>query len=293
MYQSEPISDHQPEDHQAKPPKPRCDNCGKKLKNSFKFCPKCGQRITTHKVSLGVLLVDMFREELHLNNKAIRTIRRLLTRPGSLTQAYIAGKKKSMISPTKLFFWTGFLFTALLLPSIEGLDIRPDGGGPINIKFDEGTEASLDSTDKPIKRYFAESSMRANEHPEQFLEHSLTKIPFVLLILIPGFAGFLKLLYFRKNVFYLEHVVFLLHLHVFVFLLFSFFLGLRLLAPVEWTLPGVWLGGIYLYFILSFRNVYQHRWAGTIFKGSLIFMAYLLTVPLLLLIISLLWGLLL
>lgn len=280
---------------QEKAEKPRCPNCGKKLKSSFKYCPKCGQRVSTHRTSLGILVRDMVREELHLNNKFLRTFRDLLQRPGALTLAYMQGRKKSMLSPTKLFLWTGFLFVALLVPSIEALQIREDGSGPIQFNLDGVSEDDLVRMKEDANAFEAiwiNSVLEANEHPDRFVQNSLRKIPVVLLFIIPLFALLLKLTYLRRRIYYLEHLVFLLHFHAVVFLVFSLFLIVQLLlgSVGSWAWTGILLMGGY--FLLSMRRVYGHSWGAAVGRTVLLFTVYLITVPLTLLLLTLLAGLL-
>lgn len=274
-------------DPEMKPPKVRCSNCQKKLKASFKYCPKCGQRITTHRVSLGILVTDFFREELHLNNKAIRTFRKLFLQPGQLTLEYIAGRKKSLLTPTKLFVWTGFLMIAVLITAVNRVEWNGDGeNGPIQVNTGAGDEepgefgqAVLGAVD------------RANENPQLFFQTVLRRLPFVLLALLPAFAGLMKLFYRKRKIYYLEHLVFLLHLAAFGFLLFAVSVTLSMIGAPGIVSMTIALGILFMYFLLSYKRVYRHRWLGTILRGSLIGLLFFLTIPTALIFVSVMLGL--
>lgn len=271
----------------------RCPNCNKKQKKSSKYCPKCGQRNTTHKVSFNILLGDLFREEFHLNNKTFRSIKLLLFKPGALTRAYIDGRKKSMLTPTKLFIWTGFLLIALLLPTVKQLEINSDNG-PIQFNVDGKTQESTydESTLKgQIGNYFRELTQEANDHPKEFIQKLLRRFPFVLLAILPAFALFLRLLYWKRKMYFLEHLVFLLHFHAFAFLILSLLLLLMLAFPTVTFMNVIVFAILFIYFLFTYKRVYQHRWPGTIIRGSLLSIFFLITVPLFLIIISLLFSL--
>lgn len=262
----------------------RCPNCQKKQKGSYKYCPKCGQRNTTHRVSFKILLIDFFREELHLNNKAFRTLKLLFTDPGALTLAYIKGEKKSMLTPTKLFIWSGFLLIAMLLPTTHVLDIK-SGGGPI--RFNVGPYNSESSQTSGNSTLFKDSIQQINAAPKQFLEKLLRRFPFVLLTILPLFALVLKLLYRKRNMYFVEHMVFLLHFHSVAFIMLSILLAIMLLFPGFIMANKFILGGIFIYALLAFKKVYRHGWSGTLFRGSLLVLLYLITVPLILILSSL------
>ncbi len=271
----------------------RCPNCNKKQKKSFKYCPKCGQRNTSHQVSFFILLGDLFREEFHFNNKTLRSIKLLFFKPGALTRAYIEGRKKSMLTPTKLFIWTGFLLIALLLPTVNQLEINSDNG-PIKFNIGEKTqESSFDeSTLKgQIGNYFRDTTKEANDHPKEFIQKLLRRFPFVLLAILPAFALFLRLLYWKRKMYFLEHLVFLLHFHAFAFLMLSLLLILMMAMPAVTFMNKIVFTILFIYFLLTYKRVYQHRWPGTIIRGSVLSIFFLITVPLFLIIISLLFSL--
>ena len=75
------------------------------------------------------------------------------------------------------------------------------------------------------------------------LEHTASKLIFLL---IPVFAVLLKLFYLRRNRLYFEHLIFSLHLHAFIFLLFIVYLLIELIVPGKPVFhhndhPGLWL----------------------------------------------------
>lgn len=271
----------------------RCPNCNKKQKKSFKYCPKCGQRNTSHQVSFFILLGDLFREEFHFNNKTLRSIKLLFLKPGALTRAYIEGRKKSMLTPTKLFIWTGFLLIALLLPTVNQLGIE-SGNGPIQFNIDEKTEESTydDGTLKGlIGNYFQGLVQEANDHPKEFMQKLLRRFPFVLLAILPAFALFLRLVYWKRKMYFLEHLVFLLHFHAFAFLMLSVLMVLMLVFPLVTFMNTIVFAILFVYFLLAYKQVYHHQWLGTIVRGSLLSLFFLLTVPIFLVLVSMIISL--
>lgn len=100
-----------------------------------------------------------------------------------------------------------------------------------------------------------------------------------LLLLVPLSAGLLKLVYIRHKRKYLEHFIFTLHTHAFLFLT-HFFAALELLIfHTVWLLVIIQAGFI-VYFLLAMKRVYGQRWLKTIIKAVLLGWGYLFLLPL-------------
>lgn len=92
----------------------------------------------------------------------------------------------------------------------------------------------------------------------RFVERFLDDTPKAVFVLLPIFAIFLKLLYIRRL--YVEHIVFVLHLHSFAFLLAT----LGILIPGRW--PMLLMLVIPFYILWAMKRVYGQGWLRTIFK---------------------------
>jgi hypothetical protein len=100
-------------------------------------------------------------------------------------------------------------------------------------------------------------------------------IPRILFILLPGFAAVLALFYWRqrKNFLFVDHLVFSLSIHSFMFatiliaIVLAQFLDRRLMLLAA-------LGAIWLYLILAMRRFYRQSWGWTIAKFFLVSAVY-------------------
>ena len=109
----------------------------------------------------------------------------------------------------------------------------------------------------------------------------LNYLPTLMFLLLPVFAGILKLLYLRSPRFYVEHFVFVLHTHAFIFGIFTLSLLLG------WTgvgfLPPLLLAWAAVYLYLALRRVYGQGYRKTALKywclGWLYFWVMLLCLP--------------
>jgi hypothetical protein len=103
-----------------------------------------------------------------------------------------------------------------------------------------------------------------------FLPFLLQNVPLMMLLLLPIFAAILKLLYIRRKVLYIRHLVHGLYLHSFAYLIYA--LSLLAVYYLNWadayeeliTTGAFILVSTYTY--ISFLKVYQQGWFKTLIK---------------------------
>ena len=103
-------------------------------------------------------------------------------------------------------------------------------------------------------------------------KHTLPKLLFFLL---PLAALLLKMLYIRRQRFYVDHLVHTLHLHSFIFLLLSISSLIHLLGATAITF-NIAVMLMIIYFFISMKKVYGQSNLKTIFKGMLFSFSYLI-----------------
>jgi hypothetical protein len=116
----------------------------------------------------------------------------------------------------------------------------------------------------------------------------LHSIPYLLFVSLPLYALFLKLLYVRrrKQYFFADHGVFLVHLYVFTFLFLLIYFGLdKLEEKTHWRIIGFIQGILILtglfYTLKAMKNFYKQGWGKTIIKFILFNILSFVTVLLL------------
>src|SRR5436309_501392 len=82
-----------------------------------------------------------------------------------------------------------------------------------------------------------------------FLITMISNLPYMVLCCIPLFAFVLKILYWRKRVFYIDHLVYALHIHTFAYLAIMLIVlaTMGLIRTVSGLLAG-WIVGVLLVF---------------------------------------------
>jgi hypothetical protein len=105
-----------------------------------------------------------------------------------------------------------------------------------------------------------------------FLVTLMSNLPYMMLACIPLFAFVLKLLYIRRRTFYIDHLVYALHIHTFAYvgiiLIVSATIGLHRVIPgsiAGWIVALLWITFLVQIF-LSIRRVYRQGWFISIFK---------------------------
>jgi ribosomal protein L32 len=105
-----------------------------------------------------------------------------------------------------------------------------------------------------------------------FVSTLLSNLPYMMLCCIPLFAFVLKVLYIRRRIFYIDHLIYALHIHTFfyagVMLIVLATIGLNRVAPgavAGWLIALLWIAFVTQIF-LSIRYVYRQGWFFSIFK---------------------------
>jgi hypothetical protein len=105
-----------------------------------------------------------------------------------------------------------------------------------------------------------------------FIATLFSNLPYMMLCCIPLFALVLKVLYVRRRIFYIDHLIYALHIHTFAYvgimLIVLATIGLIRAAPgpiAGWTIALLWIAFVVQIF-LSIRRVYRQGWFISIFK---------------------------
>ncbi len=105
-----------------------------------------------------------------------------------------------------------------------------------------------------------------------FVKTLISNLPYMMLCCIPLFALVLKLLYVRRKVFYIDHLIYALHIHSFAYLatilIILATIGLNRVASgadVGWIIALLWIAFAAQIFV-SIRRVYRQGWFISVFK---------------------------
>jgi hypothetical protein len=105
-----------------------------------------------------------------------------------------------------------------------------------------------------------------------FISTLFSNLPYMMLCCIPLFAFVLKILYVRRHILYIDHLIYALHIHTFAYtgimLTVLATIGLNRFSPgpiAGWIIPLLWIAFV-TQILLSIRYVYRQGWFFSVFK---------------------------
>ncbi|MBT8051680.1 MAG: hypothetical protein KJO70_10820, partial [Gammaproteobacteria bacterium] len=142
-----------------------------------------------------------------------------------------------------------------------------------------------------LNREIAESPQKGKaieRNPNLIMDKVLDVLPGTMFVLLPIVALLLKFWYLFARRYYVEHIIFALHNHAFIFVVFIVMLLATSLA--EWrepsgagmlTITADWVRTILtiwipVYLLLSMKRVYQQGWGLTVAKYFAVSISYLM-----------------
>jgi hypothetical protein len=169
---------------------------------------------------------------------------------------------------------------AKLEEAMKGLepDVRAKVEQSLRKAQDQAVIFEADKEEKPndLGKWFeARAKEKMGEHGTKmglFISTLVSNLPYMMLCCIPLFALVLKVLYLRRRTFYIDHLIYALHIHTFAYvgivLIVLATIGLNDVASgpmVGWIIAVLWIAFIVQIF-LSIRRVYRQGWFISILK---------------------------
>lgn len=326
-----------------------CLNCNHPLDISDKFCPNCGQKNTTKRLTIRDFIDEFLANFYAYDSKVKHTIVSLFTKPGIAARDFISGKRLYYANPFRFYLSISlifFIFTGLVSKYGTETIIDLDQNSKENeVKIDtlqtNNNELALDDPESPVqingkinipsekdsskiilysekqlanygffkrtvlkietyadfldtsketyppkildtlkhennrwnrfllKKTYQFSTLVEEEVDEKigvntFLDYMEGKIPFILFVSLPFLTVVFAFIYYRKKMFYAEHMVLVFSIMSFVFLLLFLSEIINLLTNID--LSGLVFIVVTYYFYKSLRNFYQQSRLKTIIK---------------------------
>ncbi|EDY82329.1 hypothetical protein VDG1235_1949 [Verrucomicrobiia bacterium DG1235] len=236
-------------------PSSHCRNCDHSLNSNY--CPNCGQRNLDFRRDWRGLIGEYASSFLNIDGKITRGIIQLLFRPGLSTQLFLAGKRASQIPPLRLYLFASLMFF-LWFTNQQG-DLIFNSSDP------EQTQAKIDYAQTEGQPEFAKEFAKKLENPAAVQATFNTWLPRVFLLGVPLLALASRILFFKREYVYLEHIIISMHLQTFLLLwiflvgIFSNLVGL-IHSPTGGLFWNVFIWWIQLYPVFALKRIFQLSW---------------------------------
>lgn len=268
-----------------------CKNCNTPL--TGEYCHQCGQQDKQSIRSVSAVVGDLFGELGHWDSRFYRTLIGLFLKPGFLSSEFMEGRHASYVPPLRLYFFISLISFMVLTPLINFNDTQPiaeSGQSETQISGDDVNE-SIESSALELKvgdiPWLNEEQTQTLEQklefmrqtPELFAQKLISMTPQMMLLMLPFWALYLKILYLFSHRYYLEHLTVALHTHAFLLLSLMLLSAIGyatnpLIENFGWTWlirPSDWLdyslvGWMFTYLLLTQKRFYQQEWGLTIVK---------------------------
>jgi len=165
------------------------------------------------------------------------------------------------------------------------------------ITRNDAIELSMDSLYRKYKitsfidKFMVKQMIKLNLDRAGMIKYGIGNAAWGVLWVIIGLAGLFKLLYYRKKIHYVSHLVLLMNIHSFLFILVTFsIIATRQISNHDTgnsMLALILLISLPLYFFISLRKYYGQGFFKTIIKFFISGMAYILIGSLVILMVSL------
>ncbi|MDH4124164.1 MAG: DUF3667 domain-containing protein [Gammaproteobacteria bacterium] len=230
---------------------PNCLNCGTHLRGQY--CGHCGQRSRSRLISLWELISDAFGDLFELDSRLWKTITPLLLKPGRLTSDYLQGRRARFMPPFRMylvmsvvFFVVAFFdpreeFGLFFEPAVEaepaaeaeakeGQDLVVSFGDSNNETIEEDCDIEADGIEElpdflarrlSVERLKQVCKQVVADKGKSLSAKVLDNTPAALIVLLPLMALVMKAIYPLSRRYYVEHLLFFVHFHSFVFLLLT------------------------------------------------------------------------
>ena len=262
---------------------PVCANCGASV--AAKFCGNCGQRLEHSAHSVWHFTQEATEDLTHADSRLWATLYALLFKPGFLTQEFFAGRRARYLPPLRLYLVLSVLFF-LIASAGAGQNVAVVDAQDINPN--ESAQQRADRICSPdyqgeahalIERLLGKNCHKVVEDSGRSLgEAFLHNLPHAMFLFLPVLALAMLALYWHPRHYYVEHLLFFVHNHAFVFLLISLMWLLSKTLPGSLDGPITFIACLYVpyYMYASMRRVYGQGRARTFFKLMVLSVAYLI-----------------
>jgi hypothetical protein len=267
-----------------------CRNCGTQLVS--RYCHHCGQDLFAGaRRTVKDLILNACINIFSLDNKILVTLRCLLFFPGKLSTEYARGRIVSYVHPSKLFWFIAVLLFAMIGSTIDwDRDREKEKLETVREELRAAADSVHVNLYSPAARTDT-AKVQADEHRSAAATDRNDKIfktvddaktafstygPLIAALIVPVFAFHLHILFRRQRRLYVDHLVFAMHVHSFIFLLYALLIAVSKIPGTSQFYASGWLTFFVpvLYLTLAAYRFYRPRIWTLIWRISILITVY-------------------
>lgn len=247
-----------------------CPECDEPIPE--RFCTHCGEkRVEARDYSLRHFLAEALNVIANLESPIPRSFFALLFRPGLLTAAYLAGRRKRYLKPLQLFVLCNVIF--FFVHPLTGFNTLTT---PLSIHLN--AMPYQQRAQRMVRAELERSRVPLEEYRTRFDNVIQSQARSLVIVMALMFALVLLVLYRRR--YFVEHLVFAIHFYAFFLLLLPaqhfvtvpFFNAARRYGIVsrefnfDFTFTIIFLAICAVYLYVALRGVYRQGRGLTLLK---------------------------
>lgn len=268
-----------------------CPNCKETFDCSFNYCPNCGQSSKDLKLNFKYFVSEFLSGMFNIDSKIFRTLRLLFFKPGKLSKEFIAGKRNSYIQPVRLYLIGSLIYFTVASLVTDPIKLTTNKGDELpdnivtlenldslqsNLTQEDTTDIiiseSVDSLFNGVTSVEKLKNLGSKEGRKKFIKNLQSNIPIGMFILVP-LTALLLFMFFSKNSYYIEHLIFVIHLQTLIYILFTLF-NLLELVVAENIINGISATLFFTIVFIWIKKYYEIGWWTTIWKTLLFLISY-------------------
>lgn len=243
-----------------------CKNCQTNLIRESKFCTKCGAKIITNRITFSSLSEEFFSSFISWDNKFLKTIKHLITKPEEVIGSYINGVRKRYMQPF------AFLIIILTIYGIYLYFAKDFLTGQIEELISAQKENVINNGTKNTE--VMEKMALVYEKFNKIYYNGLFNHPNLFSFLFIPVSGLVSLIVFRKPKYnFIEHNILFTYANAMYSLIATLLgvIGFVLFSNVEVT-SVLTIIFMFVYYGYVFKRVFNLSFLKTIYKSLLYFL---------------------
>lgn len=201
-----------------------CLNCGSNIQ--LVYCPECGQRELDPDPTFREFVHEAAEQLLGWDGKLVQSFRLLVTKPGLLTQEYLAGRRVRYLTPLRLYLTASvmYFFALAIVPDVTPIKVQVTRQNGATVSADAQPVPSINPVRKAnepasgVAAAMKRGKSRTQVDPALQRDAIRSALPTLTFALVPWFAYAVGAVYKRYRRRFPQHLAFALHVHAFMFL---------------------------------------------------------------------------